>query len=124
MRDEKIIYKIIKIINGLIVYIVKIDSEDKYKIGYTKRELNTRIKELQTGCPYTISPIWSFKSEYPTKLESYLHRNYSHKRVEGEWFVLDNNDIEKIKEDCISFEKRIEILMENENPFILKEFNR
>lgn len=107
----------------MIVYIVKIESERKYKIGYTKRKLEKRLKELQTGCPDVIEPVWYFKSKYVTKLESYLHRQFKDKKIEGEWFLLENEDIDNIKRECVNFEKRVDFLMESENPFILKEFN-
>ena len=107
----------------MVVYILKIESENKYKIGYTKRKLEKRIKELQTGCPDVIEPVFSFESKYVTKLESYLHRSYSNKKVEGEWFILEKNDIEEIKQKCVDFESRIDFLIESGNSFTLKEFN-
>lgn len=104
----------------MLVYIVKIESEDKYKIGFTKRKLEERIKGLQTGCPYNIIPIFEFDSKYATKLESYLHRSFSDKRLEGEWFSLTDKDLDNIEHKCEMFEKNMNTLSEQDNPFILK----
>lgn len=107
----------------MIVYVLKIESENKYKIGYTKRKLEKRLKELQTGCPDVIEPVWYFESKYVTKLESYLHRQFKNKKIEGEWFILEDGDIDIIKKECLIFESRIDYLVESGNPFSIKEFN-
>ena len=103
------------IIYIVIVYVLKIESENKYKIGYTKRKLEKRLKEL-------IEPVWYFESRYVTKLESYLHRYFKHKKIEGEWFILEDSDIDIIKKECLIFESRIDYLLESGNPFSIKEF--
>ena len=108
----------------MIVYVLKIESENKYKIGYTKRKLEKRLKELQTGCPDVIEPVWYFESKYVTKLESYLHRQFKNKKIEGERFILEDGDIDIIKKECVGFESRIDSLIENGNPFAINEFIR
>lgn len=105
----------------MIVYIIKIESDNKYKIGYTKKKLSERIKNLQTGSPDNIIAISEFKTKYPTKLEKYLHRYYSDQRLEGEWFCLEESDIVKIKKQCLDFESNMDFLIESGNPFVLKK---
>jgi hypothetical protein len=100
------------------IYILKLENEPKYKIGFTKRSVTKRIKDLQTGCPDTIIPIFEFESKYTTGLESYLHRMYGHKRLEGEWFQLEHTDIIDIESKCKMFVSNMESLKKHGNPFI------
>ena len=104
----------------MIVYIVKVETENKYKIGYTRKKLEERIKALQTGCPDNIIPIYEFESNYATKLESFLHRGYKQSRISGEWFDLTEEDLESIKKSCELFESNMETLTKHDNPFIHK----
>lgn len=76
------------------VYLVT-DGE-KVKIGVTK-DVNKRIKQLQTGNPRTITPIYiSRELSNAYILESILHSKYDKFRVSKEWFSLSDEYIEKI----------------------------
>ena len=85
------------------VYLLKVSSEGIYKIGVSK-DVNKRIKQLQTGNPETIYLINKFHSEYAYKIESVLHRRFKSKHVQGECFYLEPKDIDKKsvlrKSDC------------------------
>lgn len=88
-----------------IVYILK--AGDVFKIGVTSGSLSNRIKELQTGNPYKIV-VYEHSDEIEDyyKLESKLHEMFSHCKLNGEWFRLNNEDIFKavkvIFEDVVS----------------------
>ena len=77
------------------VYLIcaEIGNEKLYKIGYTKRDIEKRIKELKTGNAADFYLVNSFESKWGTKIESILHRSLRSKKVSGEWFLLDENDI-------------------------------
>ena len=75
------------------VYIM-IDHNTKYcKIGRSDNPLK-REKTLQSEKP-TIELIYKFECEYG--IEKELHNKFNDKKIRGEWFNLDNNDIEYIK---------------------------
>lgn len=75
-----------------------------YKIGYTKRDVNKRIKELKTGNANTISLIKKFETnKYVSNIEKMLHFNFSHKKYTHEWFILDDNDVKDFDGLCIKY---------------------
>jgi hypothetical protein len=53
------------------------------KIGYTS-DLNRRIKELQTGCPFKLKVLATMQGDSQT--EAGLHLMFASKRAVGEWF--------------------------------------
>lgn len=86
------------------------DGEYRYKIGYTKRNVSSRIKELQTGNSNEIEMLWSYETQWATKIESLLHRKYNYKRLKGEWFKLDSDDIENIIVEATKFNDNFDYL--------------
>lgn len=98
------------------VYLINAWGTDKYKIGITKSDVEKRIKQLQTGCPDKIVLVNTYESKNYRHLESWLHREHTSKRVEGEWFILEDEDVLKFKEDCERINKTVNLLLEN-NPF-------
>lgn len=94
------------------VYLVcaEIGDEKLYKIGYTRRDVEKRVKELKTGNPADFYIIDSFNSKWGTKIESSLHRSFSLKKVNGEWFNLTNEEVKEFKHKCELLHKNFEIL--------------
>ena len=76
------------------VYIIK--CEQWYKIGKAKN-VNSRLSGLQTGNPFPLELIHVIPCKDYNKAESYLHNIFANRRGLGEWFELNDNDIEKIK---------------------------
>jgi len=75
------------------VYIVK--SGDTYKIGYTSN-LKNRLSAIATGCPEPVE-VRDVIHGAGLKEERALHRKFEAKRVSGEWFALDEEDLAFIK---------------------------
>jgi len=103
---------------GSMVYLLRIVNDDKslYKIGFTSESVYDRIRNIQTGCPYEIRLIDTYKSEYSRKIERTLHNMFSHKQTFGEWFELDCIDEFNFKELCEHCEenfKTIELIKNN-----------
>lgn len=100
---------------GPTVYLLKITNDDKtlYKIGYTSVSIPKRIKELQTGCPYEIKLVDSYRSDYGRKIEKTLHNLYSHKHTWGEWFELDSCDEFDFRHLCNKYENIQESITKN-----------
>ena len=78
-----------------ILYVLHCDG--KYKLGITTTSVAKRVKQLQTGCPYKITRYWSKRCSNYQEMERYFHRKFAKKRLCGEWFALDDKDLEFIK---------------------------
>ena len=90
---------------------------EKFKIGMTKKkDIQKRIKELQTGNPYE---IW-LRSYYPTnnplKIEKMMHAKHAPSNVKNEWFNLTAQEVSNFKNDCEECERILKSL--KDNPFI------
>ena len=86
------------------LYIIaeKNNKNNPYKIGITVgSNVITRLSALQTSHwidleIYYTSPLLN----HVDRVEKFIHNLYSKKRVRGEWFNIDHNDIENIKSLC------------------------
>lgn len=93
------------------IYLLQVG--DFFKIGYTKNDVNKRIKQLQTGCPDEISIKAVFKTKHNMKIERTLHRVLSHKRVSGEFFELDYVDVSNFVALCNKYEMALDNMDKN-----------
>lgn len=78
------------------VYLLKCKNTNIYKIGYSKN-VSRRVKQLMTNIPYKLNIHHVIETEDMLGLESYLHDLYEDKRMNGEYFKLDQEDVEYIK---------------------------
>jgi len=103
----------------MIYLLVEDREEPKYKIGVTKHNAKKRIKSgLQTGNSGKILVLKEFESEYNYKIESAMHRRYGTKRGSGEWFDLEQKDIQNFISECQTLHDNFKFLEESGNPFI------
>jgi hypothetical protein len=66
-----------------------------FKIGRTKK-LGRRIREVRLQLPFPVELVaWSWSSQYEQE-EADLHRRFHKRRRNGEWFVLEDGDVEFI----------------------------
>jgi len=78
------------------VYIVTAkEFECIYKIGMTN-SIESRIAAMQTGCPYFLYALKFYKVANPVAVESMLHAFFHKKRIRGEWFRLNEVDLQYI----------------------------
>lgn len=77
------------------VYLVQLPSSGAYKIGRTKR-IKLRLRELRSGCGENLRLLHTIAVEDSIRTERALHIFFLHRRIEGEWFRLTDDDIEKI----------------------------
>lgn len=91
------------LVNGDCVYILKyVGSKDIYKIGKTNN-IRKRIKALSTASPYPIEVEHLIATESPqdsSLLEIELHDVFCHRRMNGEWFNLTEEDLDFVKKNC------------------------
>lgn len=76
------------------VYILKIKKTDRYKIGISCN-VNSRVSSINTSSPFNVEFVHSKESDIAYKLEKYLHKEFDDKRLDGEWFKLNNEDLNK-----------------------------
>ena len=101
---------------GYVYLIGEIGKEGRYKIGSTKaKNVNKRLKQLQTGNSSELFIKESYETEHPFKLEKMLHNHFKSSNLIGEWFELSKSDIEAFKGVCEEKEKIISSL--KYNPF-------
>ncbi len=97
------------------VYLIcaQIGDNKLYKIGHTKRNIKKRIKELKTGNAADFTIIDFFTSKWGIKIEFILHNQFKSKKINGEWFNLDLNDIKNFKSQCELIDKNLTIISES-----------
>ncbi len=67
-----------------------------YKIGRTFNP-HERLKSWQTKMPYPPAHLHTIACENCIKAEIQLHKMYAEKRVNGEWFALNAEDVAYLK---------------------------
>ncbi len=113
------------------VYLFNIEGTSIYKIGYTTREPDKRLNNVQVGCPFKLSIASTYDSKYGTKygtkLEGILHRTYQLLRttdeyvdsvlpgikLRGEWFFLSKDIVDGFQNKCKEIEDRIDYIRAN-----------
>lgn len=98
------------------IYLIsaEIGEEKYYKIGITKRTVEQRIKDLKTGNPaqFNVEKVYE-TDNYANSIEKRLHHTFSSKKIDGEWFLLDIEDIEKFEELCDQYYETFNMLQQN-----------
>lgn len=101
---------------GYVYLIGERDNIGKYKIGSTKaKDINKRLKQLQTGNSSELYIKHCYETEHPFKLEKMLHNHFKSSNLIGEWFELSESDTEAFMGICEEKEKTIKAL--KDNPF-------
>ena len=100
------------------VYLLANLDDGHYKIGITSGDVSKRVKALQTGNSIPIDIIAVFPSDFHSKIEKTLHRKYKSKRLEGEWFMLDGEDVTNFLTECQKIHDNFQALSDYDNPFL------
>lgn len=75
-----------------VVYIVK--CEEYYKVGKSRAGIKKRIASLQIGNPKPLEVVLLIRSSDIDSLEAKLHNRFANKWLRGEWFKLEQSDID------------------------------
>src|SRR5574343_354891 len=91
------------------LYIIKSDynNEISYKIGISNN-LSRRLDTFKTGNPAKLTLLFTFESNYCSKLEKALHNYFNAYNIKNEWFN-ENLPINEVKETCILLNKQISL---------------
>lgn len=74
-----------------------IHDGEYYKIGHTYSDATTRLSNLQVGSAKPLTLVLTIPSKTPDLLEQELHQRFLEKKIRGEWFALNDADIDDLK---------------------------
>ena len=94
------------------VYLIS-DTTGRFKIGWTKRDPNERLKDLTTGNSYDLTIESVYETKWGPRLEKNLHRRFSSSKRKGEWFDLNKDDVINFEKICKEEEDIIKFVLEN-----------
>lgn len=77
-------------------YLYLLKCGEHYKIGFSNTP-KRRLKQFRTGSPLPVLLVHTIKTAFYRQIEQQLHYKFAKKRVRGEWFTLDDADVEYIK---------------------------
>jgi hypothetical protein len=77
-----------------VVYLIK--AGRYYKIGKTK-SVGRRVYDLAIQLAEKPATVHVIKTDDPSGIESYWHKRFAHKRMNGEWFDLNASDVRAFK---------------------------
>lgn len=100
------------------VYLICDSANNLYKIGVTRKTIDKRIKELQTGNATSLHLVAYHETDYPFRIETMLHNKYANSKANGEWFNLTLEETTSFNETCKKQEEIIDAL--KDNPFFTK----
>jgi hypothetical protein len=78
---------------GTVYLLGEFCNEGKFKIGFTKNSIKSRLKQLQTGNSNEIFIVNEYKTKNYKEVEKFLHRKYYSDKALGEWFELSHEDV-------------------------------
>ena len=74
-------------------YVYLLKGGPYYKIGLSNN-VTRRIEEISPKLPFETELICTIATEDMYELEAFLHEMFADKRANGEWFELDETDVE------------------------------
>lgn len=98
------------------IYLLK-DQVGNFKIGFTKHTASSRIKGLQTGNSGDLEVIREFKTNHKRKVETVLHRRFSHGHVKREFYSLSDTEVSNFIKTCNTIERGLDVLQSSQNVF-------
>lgn len=73
-------------------FVYVLHSNGLYKIGHSKY-VDKRIEQISPVMPYPVELVIAFAADDRYALEGELHQRYASKRLRGEWFALNSQDL-------------------------------
>jgi len=89
------------------VYVLRSGTENIFKIGRTKGDVDARILQLSTGNPYPLTKFDVIETEHDAQCENYLHRRLSTKRINSgpaqEFFAITPAGLNSILDEVRTY---------------------
>lgn len=77
------------------IYVVRSGVSNLYKIGRTTN-LKKRLQTLQTSCAVSLNVVKTLFCSDAIALEKAAHSKFAHYRKTGEWFALNNEQLNQL----------------------------
>lgn len=84
------------------VYLIHCVGFPFYKIGVTTRTPQSRLRALQTGLPFDLELEFAIQVPDIYREEAELHEAYKDNHVRGEWFCLNQTELEYLKGELVT----------------------
>lgn len=78
------------------VYVIRHGDSDYYKIGHTTSRPMSRLRDMQVGSPIELVLYEVFYVKDVVEAEQKAHKLVNCKRVRGEWFELNQWEIDQL----------------------------
>jgi len=101
---------------GWVYLLEEMGDNLRYKIGFTKNDIEKRVKPLRTGNSDDIMIIKQYRSENYVKIEGMLHRQFADKHHRLEWFTMTDDEVANFLIEAKKADELIDFLKKN-NPF-------
>ena len=85
------------------VYLVRMETQPIYKIGYST-SVPRRMSQFGVLLPFPYRLEFALRVGGARTAESSLHELFQHRRMNGEWFRLDDRDVSNIKWRLLSLQ--------------------
>lgn len=76
------------------IYLIRAETGE-YKVGHSV-DVGSRIKAFSVQPPFEYKLVHTFPTDDMAQTESVLHNRFSGKKIRGEWFALDEEDVDEI----------------------------
>jgi len=100
-------------------YVYFIESEFGWKIGKT-RDLRRRKNIFEVKLPFKFAIRYCIKTPIMNDLEKYFHEYFKDKNINGEWFLITNDDIKNCV--LITPEHKLQSYHQESSHFIDKKY--
>lgn len=77
-------------------YVYVIECAGRYKIGYSTTP-RKRLAKLRKASPVPMRMVHKLRTPIFREIEQQLHARFYQKRLNGEWFCLDEDDLDYIR---------------------------
>lgn len=81
------------------VYVIHCVGFPYYKIGMTRNNVKSRMGAHQASLPFELEVEFAVWVEDAYEVEHTIHRLHTGKQIRGEWFMLDDKDLDTIKRE-------------------------
>jgi hypothetical protein len=94
------------------VYILNECGTDRYKVGFTSKDVSKRIKSLQAGNGSLLENVYEFESDESFVIERVIHRYLATKKLVGEWFCLTEEELMEVRDTIMLTHYNIKMMRE------------